>query len=428
MIPPGQEQPGRPPEPGPDQARSDIAAALEELARLVGRAVPGCDGASVSLLHEGRPTTLAASQDTVRDLDEVQYARQRGPCVTAMHECTPITIDDFAAETRWPDIVDDLRQAGVRSSLSLPLPAEGQALGGLNLYAFEPGAFSATSRRTAEAFARQAAVMLGYLQQLHAERAAREQERALSAVLQRSLLPVLPELPGLTCAARYLVGSRTAQVGGDWYDLFALPDGAIGVAVGDVMGHDLTAAAAMGQLRSVLRSYAYEGSSPSVVLDRLDRLVQDFEMAQLATAVYGRLVLDEPPQEGAAPGDGTGRGGTLLFTNAGHLPPLLRLPGGPVRQLRRGASPLIGAVPPGLARRGEGAVAMPAGSLLVLYTDGLVESRDRDLDQGITTLADALAGLPEPCTPDEACERLLTAVPRAGQDDDIALLVLRLDP
>jgi hypothetical protein len=112
--------------------------------------------------------------------------------------------------------------------------------------------------------------------------------------------------------------------------VFALPDGAIGLAIGDVMGHDLAAAAAMGQLRSVLRSYAYEGSSPSVVLDRLDRLVQDFEMAQLATAVYGRLVLDDRPatSTGTATSGPTGGAAMLLFTNARvrHRPDRLARP------------------------------------------------------------------------------------------------------
>lgn len=98
------------------------------------------------------------------------------------------------------------------------------------------------------------------------------------------------------------------------------PDGAIGVAVGDGMGRDVAAAAAMGQMRSVLRSYAYESSSPSVVLDRMDRLVQGFEMAEVATASYGRLLL----QGGTA---------TLLFSNAGHPPPLVRRPDGVVERL-----------------------------------------------------------------------------------------------
>ena len=256
--------------------------------------------------------------------------------------------------------------------------------------------------------------MVGYVQQMHHERAARARERDVSSALQRSLLPTLPELPGITCAARYLVGAQHAQVGGDWYDLFALPDRAIGLAIGDVMGHDLAAAAAMGQLRSVLRSYAYEGSSPPVVLDRLDRLVQDFEMAQLATAIYGRLELDN----GSA---------MLMFSSAGHLPPLKRCPDGTVSQLRRGAAPLIGAVPPGRARRGEAAVALPAGSLLLLYTDGLVESRDRDIDQGIDALSAVLAGLDLLASPEQVCEAVLTAMAWEGQGDDIAVLALSID-
>src|SRR4051794_18593384 len=137
------------------------------------------------------------------------------------------------------------------------------------MYGGTRAAFGAASRRSAEVFARQATVLLTQLQLLHNERTARAREYEVAATLQRSLLPTLPVLPGITSAARYLVSAEQAQVGGDWYDLFALPDGAIGIAIGDVMGHDLAAAAAMGQLRSVLRSYAYEGSSPSVVLDRL---------------------------------------------------------------------------------------------------------------------------------------------------------------
>ena len=319
---------------------SELAATLHDLAELVCRGVPGCDGASISLLRDGDVSTLAATSDLIRTLDQAQYARDDGPCVAAMRDRHEVAVPDYAADRRWPDIDAEFRAAGVDSSLSLPLTEGDRVLGGLNLYAEAAASFTADSRQAAEAFARQAVVTLGYLQQLHAERAAAQREREVSTALQASLLPVLPELPGIACAARYHVGSRHAQIGGDWYDLFALPDRAIGLAVGDVMGHDLAAAAAMGQLRSVLRSYAYEGSSPSVVLDRLDRLdrlVQDFEMAQLATAIYGRLVLDEGPAGG----------GMLLFTNAGHPPPLLRTPDGTVRQVRRGGAPLIGVVPPG---------------------------------------------------------------------------------
>jgi serine phosphatase RsbU (regulator of sigma subunit) len=180
------------------------------------------------------------------------------------------------------------------------------------------------------------------------------------------------------------------------------------------MGHDVTAAAAMGQLRSVLRSYAYEGSSPSIVLDRMDRLVQGFGMAEVATAIYGRLILDH----------GTG---LFLFSNAGHLPPLIRYPGGSVERLDRGTHPLIGALPPGESRRGEAAAALPAGSLLLLYTDGLVETRTRSFDDGIGLLASALAGLDDNGTPQQACDVLIEAMVGTDPEDDVAVLAVRVD-
>ena len=402
------------PAPPPTSSTEDSLHALQDLVELVRYGVPGCDGASVSLLEGESPSTVKATTEYVRAMDEAQYRRMQGPCVTAMAEAREVTVADYRGDDRWPDVAQEAAEVGVRSSLSLPLAEDGRVLGGLNLYAQEPAAFSESSRAAAEAFARQAVVMLGYLQQLHVERAARAREHEVSAALQRALLPTLPDLPGLSCAARYRTGSRETQVGGDWYDVFALPDGAIGVAIGDVMGHDIAAAAAMGQLRSVLRSYAYEGTSPSVVLDRLDRLVQDFEMAQLATAVYGRLVLD---REAAM----------FLFANAGHLPPLLRTPDGAVTRLERAASPLIGAVPPGASQRRDRAVLLPAGSLLLLYTDGLVETRDRDLDEGIDALGAALAALDAGTAPERACDLLLAEMARSGQDDDVAPLLLRVE-
>jgi serine phosphatase RsbU (regulator of sigma subunit) len=177
------------------------------------------------------------------------------------------------------------------------------------------------------------------------------------------------------------------------------------------MGHDLAAAAAMGQLRSVLRSYAYEGSSPSVVLDRLDRLVQGFDMAQVATAIFGRLVRDEG-------------GATLVFANAGHLPPVVRQPDGRVRRINRATSSLIGVLAPGGRARREAAVTLPTGSLLVLYTDGLVESRTRDFDDGVEELCAALEATDLQAGPDEICEAILSAMMGQTHDDDVALLVV----
>jgi serine phosphatase RsbU (regulator of sigma subunit) len=151
-----------------------------------------------------------------------------------------------------------------------------------------------------------------------------------------------------------------------------------------------------------------------VVLDRLDRLVQGFDMAQVATAIFGRLVRDDA-------------GATLLFANAGHLPPILRHRDGSVHRVERGASPLIGVLEPGERPRNEAAVTLPEGSLLLLYTDGLVETREREYDAGIDDLCAALAALDPRAGPDEACETLLAALVGAHQEDDVALLAVRID-
>jgi serine phosphatase RsbU (regulator of sigma subunit) len=394
----------------------ELSEALEELARLTWDAVPGCDGASVSVLHEHSVSTLAATQRRITDIDQAQYRHGDGPCVAAMRDHQAVSVEDYRSERRWPGVAAQASAAGIRSSLSLPLvSSRGQTVGGLNLYGDNRAAFGAASRRSAEVFARQATLLLTQLQLLHNERAARAREYEVAATLQRSLLPTLPVLPGITSAARYLVSAEQAQVGGDWYDLFALPDGAIGIAIGDVMGHDLAAAAAMGQLRSVLRSYAYEGSSPSVVLDRLDRLVQGFEMAQVATAVFGRLLRDEA-------------GVTLRFANAGHLPPILRHRDGSVHRIQRGTSTLIGVLEPGNRPHNEATLTLPEGSLLLLYTDGLVETREREYDTGVDELCAALTALDPHAGPEQACETLIGALVGDHQEDDIALLAVRIDP
>lgn len=388
---------------------------MEELSRLARDGVPGCAGASVSLLDGGEQVSvLAATDSRVRGVDEAQYERRDGPCVAAMQTQQPAVVADYRHEVRWRDTASDALGVGLLSTLSMPLLREGRTLGCLNLYGTEPEAFGRTSWHAAEAFTRQAVMLLGYLQQLQAERYAADREREVAATLQRSLLPTLPVIEGITSAARYVVSASHAQVGGDWYDVFPLPDGAIGVAIGDVMGHDLVAAAAMGQLRSVLRSYAYEGSSPSVVLDRLDRLVQGFDMAEVATALYGRLILDS----GA---------GMLVLSNAGHVPPIIRMPDGSIARLDRGASPLIGALPVDGPRRSEGAAVLPQGSVLLLYTDGLVENRQRSFDEGIDELCDALAGVQPPLDPARICDELLAALAGDDPDDDIAILVIRID-
>jgi serine phosphatase RsbU (regulator of sigma subunit) len=393
----------------------ELSAALADLALLARDVVPGCAEASVTVLHDGRPGTMAATGNRARTVDEHQYGSGQGPCLHAMDSAGAVAVRDYADEPRWPGIAQVSLGAGIHSSLSLPLQQDGTVLGALNMYGDAVAAFGDDSRRAAGTFARQAALVLRFLDALRIERVLHAREHEVAATLQRSLLPTLPEVEGLTAAARYLVSSSASKVGGDWYDLFPLPDGAIGVAIGDVMGHDVAAAAAMGQLRSVLRSYAYEGSSPSIVLDRMDRLVQGFEMAEVATAVYGRLVLDH----------GTAM---LLFSNAGHLPPLVRHPDGTVDRLDRGTHHLIGALAPGAARRGEAAVSLTPGSLLVLYTDGLVETRARHFDEGIDQLSAVLARADATGGLERLCDDVVEAMVDPDPQDDVALLVLRIEP
>jgi serine phosphatase RsbU (regulator of sigma subunit) len=397
-----------------DRISVELRHALQDVARLASDGVPGCDEASVTLVHDGTLSTMSATRERVRRLDAAQYQRGHGPCVSAMRHQIEVQVEDYRIEERWPDVAGVALAAGLRSSLSLPLVQGHRTVGGLNLYGERPAAFTEQSEHAARTCARHAVLLLRYLQQLHSERAAHEREHQVASTLQRSLLPTLPTIEGITCAARYLASTDDAQVGGDWYDLFQLPDGAIGIAVGDVMGHDLSAAAAMGQLRSVLRSYAYETSSPSLVIDRLDRLVQGFDMAEVATALYGRLTV----------ADRTGR---LLFTNAGHLPPLLRSPAGEIRLLEQGASPLIGALQPGGPRRAEATQVLVRGSLLLLYTDGLVECREQDIDEGIERLCAALAALDPSTDPESVCDSLTAELVGPDQDDDVALLAVRLD-
>lgn len=178
------------------------------------------------------------------------------------------------------------------------------------------------------------------------------------------------------------------------------------------MGHDLAAAAAMGQLRSALRTCAMDGHGPARVLDRLDHLVTSLAIADLATVVYARLDL------GA---DGTAR---LSWASAGHPPPLLLAPGAPARFLDAASSLMIG-VEAG-APRHDAVQELPAGSTVLLYTDGVVERRDADLDEGLARLREASAGLLAGGDPAGLCHGVVSAARRPGWSDDAAAIAVTL--
>jgi serine phosphatase RsbU (regulator of sigma subunit) len=244
--------------------------------------------------------------------------------------------------------------------------------------------------------------------------AAYASEHNIAETLQRSLLPVLPDLPGLDLAARYLASGAGQQVGGDWFDVFPISGGRVGLAVGDVIGHDLEAASAMAQIRAALRAYAVHGDPPATVITALGHLVDTFSLTQLVTVVYGVLEPVDP--------DGSR---LLRYTNAGHLPPFLRHPDGYVEALTGGGSVVIGA--PMLPAHAQAELLIEPGATLVLFTDGLVEVPGSSLDDALDRLSAAL-GEQHDADADTICRQLLSAMPPGELRDDVALLAVRLTP
>ncbi|MGW7056309.1 PP2C family protein-serine/threonine phosphatase [Streptomyces sp. NPDC054887] len=231
--------------------------------------------------------------------------------------------------------------------------------------------------------------------------------------LQRSLLPPLSEPAPFTAAARYVAAPSAAEVGGDWYDCFTLPDGAGALIIGDVSGHDVPAAIAMSQLRNMLRALACDRREPpSEILGRLDTIAGTLYGGHLASCVYGRL-------------EGGGRRPWLLrFCNTGHPPPLLVGHDGDSRYLDGGHGMLLGVDPS--YGRSDITVSLPPRSTLLLYTDGLVERRGESLERGLHRLREHAAALArEPL--DAFCDELLADL-GATSSDDIALLAVRLPP
>ncbi|NJQ00393.1 PP2C family protein-serine/threonine phosphatase [Streptomyces zingiberis] len=286
-----------------------------------------------------------------------------------------------------------------RPALRLPLEADGLFLGELGL---EPAAeempddahITAVTQQIAQALRRAG---------LH------EHEHRLAERLQRSLLPVLPEIDGLELAGRYAPGSDLVDVGGDWYDVHLLDEEHIGLSIGDVAGHGLSEATAMGQISAALRGIVLRhGRRPAAVLAELDHFLRAYHPHRMATACY--LVLHRTS-------------GAVCYSRAGHLPPLLVHVDG-------GSSFLDGALAPPLGMvhgvtYTESRTRVGAGETLLLYTDGLVERRGEILDVGLerlTELAMRTAGLPA----DQLCEMFLHHQPTADKPDDCALLALRL--
>jgi phosphoserine phosphatase RsbU/P len=289
-----------------------------------------------------------------------------------------------------------LRRAGVSTLIGVPMVVGGEVVGVLHLGSLQPRTF--TEQDVA-------------LLQLVADRAAsasqarqNQADRAATLALQRGLLPSrLPALDGVELAARYLPGHRLG-VGGDWYDVFVLPAGDLGVVVGDVSGHGLRSAVVMGRLRSALRAYALLEDDPATVLTFLDRKITHFEAGNLATIVYAKI---NPARTQAT------------ISLAGHPPPLLAVPDSATQLL---ALPVDLPVGVGDAKpRRSTTIDLPTGSTLVCYTDGLVERRGESIDQGLARLRGVVAA----GSADDTCTSIVEHMEVGTAEDDIAVLALR---
>ena len=297
----------------------------------------------------------------------------------------------------------------------LPLHGRGRTVGLLSLFnGAGRGAISPADLLTATEVAGRAGLALDNARLY-------SQQRALAEQLQRSFLTAPPEPDHAEIVVRYLPAAAAAAVGGDWYDAFLQPDGATMLVIGDVAGHDTAAAATMGQLRSLLRGIAtsHDESGPADVLAKLDASMALLQVDTLATAAVARFEQDMDQRE---------RGVTRMrWSSAGHLPPVTIHPDGTVAALGTFGRPemLLGVDP--TTRRTETVVTLDRGVTVLLFTDGLIERRDSDIDDGMERLTAALADLAD-LPLQELCDRVLERMVEGHPDDDVALVAVRLHP
>jgi hypothetical protein len=376
-------------------AATTLEVALDRMLVLAREALGG-ERAAVLLIEEADPRRMRVR--AALDMDILDEYASFGTGVSGRIAAAGrgMVFDDIAA-------VDGLAVAHRRfrgSLAGVPLRLDGEVIGVLHVSTSEVGRFGEDDVRLLEAVGDRAALAIGHAQ-------LRDRERNLAETLQRSLLPrVLPAAAGVRLAARYLPRGAEGPVGGDFYDAVALPGDRVGLAIGDVAGKGLSAAAAMGQVRAALHAYALEDHDPARVLARLDRFVSAMDIT--ATALF--VTIDSE--------------GELAIASAGHPPAVLSDASG-TRLVTGILSPPLGCGVP--AADGAERLRLGHGARLVLYTDGLVERRDERLDRSLEALR--LVVDSAPATLDPLCDRVLEALaPDSGVwPDDVALLAVARD-
>ncbi|MFE3163095.1 SpoIIE family protein phosphatase [Streptomyces sp. NPDC059224] len=394
----------------------------EALARLSRLLVPRlADWAAVDLrVGSGQVHRVTVTGPDGRDAGQEDWRGQlppagesaQSPLVQVLNGGGPVLQDravpEAASDSPLAAVQDDfLRTTGAASVITVPLGSGRRVTGALTLVRTDAARpFGTGDLDVVSDVGRRVGLVID-----NARRFGRQ--RAIAEAMQRNLLPPLPEHGRIRLAARYQPAPAGSQVGGDWYDAFPLRDGSLALVIGDVVGHDLTAAAGMAQLQGVLRSLAWDHTGPTgAVVDCLDDAMHAITTVSMATLVLARV---QGPDSGPW---------TLSWTSAGHPPPLLLTPEGNAQYLEAGQGLILGTDLGGGSRRPSAEHALPPGSTLLFYTDGLIESPGSDLDTGLGRLRRHALGLAhEPL--DTLCDRLTARMP-PGSTDDVALLALRL--
>lgn len=368
--------------------------------------VPTEDGSLRAVLSEHRDPTKIEAFDRLVDRPVAPDSRSGAQQAYRTRQ-TQLMRDVQALAADWPDadaVVRELvAELGTESAIVVPLSEGATTTGVLSLgRTAERPSFSESDVAVAEELGRRLAAALA-----NADVIARE--HTVAEMLQRSLLPdVLPRMPGLDLAVVYLPTTEGVDVGGDWYDAFPLGEGLIGIALGDVVGHNLASATTMNQVRNALRAYAVDDADPASVLARTNTALVRLLPEGMATVFYG--VLDIPARE-------------LRFASAGHPPPLLAV-GGSTRFLDEEGGLMLGV--DAETRFVTTTMSWPPGAALLLYSDGLVEDRGRPIDEGFDDLAAAFTGAAVRSAEEMCATARASLLATPDQEDDVCLLAVRL--
>jgi GAF domain-containing protein/anti-sigma regulatory factor (Ser/Thr protein kinase) len=343
-------------------------------------------------------------------IDGIEIGPSVGSCGTAAYLREQVIVEDIRTDPRWAAYRELAERAKVRACWSTPIVGRDHTLlGTFAMYYPHPQRPTSADLVLTDVLVRTVALVVERSRVDEQRERELATERAAALTLQHSLLPSVPASIGpVRLEARYRAGDPGVEVGGDWFDAIAVAD-AVVLVVGDVQGHDLRAAALMGELRTITRAHAAEGQQPADILARAHRHLSSLDTELIATAVVVRIATDSH---------------VATVASAGHLPPAVLCQGADGWQ----SSDLAGAIGPPLGV-GEGwpqtDVPLPPDAMLLLYTDGLVESRAWPIDRGLELLHAALRGLPDDAGLGDVLDAAIDLVPAGSRGDDVAVLAAR---